>query len=44
MTPLNTATPIMRRALSRSASATGSSDASVDNRLEMTRDGAAALA
>jgi hypothetical protein len=33
----------MRRALSRSPSATGSSEASVDNRLEMARDADAAF-
>ena len=37
MTPLNTATPIMRRALARSAFATGSSAASVESRPEIAR-------
>jgi hypothetical protein len=41
ITPLNTATPIMRRALSRSAWVTGSSEASVENRPEIAREGAA---
>ena len=41
MTPLNTATPIMRRALARRALATGSSPASVESRPEIARGVAA---
>ena len=44
MTPLNTATPIMRRALSRSAFATGSPAFSVDSRPEIALGFAAARA
>jgi hypothetical protein len=41
ITPLNTATPIMRRALSRNAIVTASSEASVANNPDIAREGAA---
>ena len=44
MTPLNTATPIMRRALARIALATGSSAASVESSPEIARGVGAARA
>jgi hypothetical protein len=43
ITPLKTATPTIRRAMPRSACATGSSAASVDNNVEMAQDGDAAF-